>query len=458
MKKYDAIILGAGQSGPSLANRLTQAGKKVAILERLRFGGTCVNNGCTPTKALMSTAKAAHTVRKAKDFGILVEAFHVDMPLVKKRKDGIVHQSAEGVEKWLRKMENCTVYEGHGFFLSAHQIRVGSETIEGEQIFINVGGRAAIPSIPGLEKIKYLTNSSMMEIDYLPEHLLIVGGGYIALEFAQMYRRFGSQVTIFQRQPHLMPKEDEDVSNAIREIIEGEGIEVLTETKEMAILPASRQGAIHIEINHQGKQKKIKGSHLLLAAGRVPNTQDLGLENAGVERDEKGFIKVDERLRTTQPHIWAMGDCNGRGAFTHTSYNDYEIVAENLLDGGTRSVNERISIYALFIDPPLGRVGMTEKEAKTLNHKVLMATMPMTRVARAREKGETAGFLKILVNAETKLILGASLLGTDCDEVVQLIADIIYAKSPYTTIQKGVHIHPTVSELLPTLLSELKPV
>ncbi|MCC5831686.1 MAG: FAD-containing oxidoreductase [Chlamydiales bacterium] len=451
---YDAIIIGTGQSGPSLAGRFSKEGKRVAIIERKRFGGTCVNNGCTPTKALVANAKAMHTVRNAAFFGIEVERFTIDMKKVKARKDALVKESARGVHEWLKGMGGCTVIEGQAVFDGPNQVRVNNQVIEGEKIFINVGGRADRPRIPGLEKVPYLNNSSLMDVDYLPEHLLIVGGGYIAVEFAQIFRRFGSKVTLFQRRPHIMPKEDVDVSLAIREILKKEGIEIITEAKELEILPESKEGDIHIKV----EQKSFHGTHLLLATGRIPNTDDLGLEKAGIEVDKRGFIKVDDTLRTSRPHIWAIGDCNGRGAFTHTSYNDYEIVAANLFDNASRKASDRIPIYALFIDPPLGRVGMTEEQVKESGISALKATLPMTKVARAREKGETEGFMKILVDAESKWILGASFLGTGCDEVIQMIANIIQAKAPYTSIQQCVHIHPTVTELVPSLLEGLKPI
>lgn len=455
-QKFDAIIIGTGQSGPSLAERLVKAGERVAIIERLRFGGTCVNNGCTPTKALVANAKAVQMVRVGQSFGIDIDHFSLDMKRVKKRKDAIVRESSEGVEKWLKSMEGCHVFEGHGEFENAHTVRVKDQLLEGEKIFINVGGRALVPKIPNLEKIPFFTNSSIMHVDFVPEHLLIVGGGYIALEFAQIYRRFGSKVTVLQKHPYLMPKEDPDICEEIRKILEKEGIEILCEAQNLEVLPESKEGNIYLRIDRKGKKQKIQGSHVLIAAGRIPNTHDLGLEKAGIEKDERGFIKVNEQLKTSQPHIWAIGDCNGRGAFTHTSYNDYEIVAENLLDNGSRCVSDRIPIYSLFIDPPLGRIGMTERQAKESGKKVSMGVMPMTRVARAREKSETDGFMKILVDQESKQILGASMLGTGCDEVVQMIATLMYAKAPYTVIQKGVYIHPTVSELIPTLLSDLK--
>jgi len=453
-KRFDAIIVGTGQAGPSLANRLTQAGMQVAIIERARVGGTCVNTGCTPTKALVANAKAIHYVRSAAPFGIKINSFSIDMPAIKARKDSIVNESSSGLKQWLLGMKGCTFIEGEAVFTDPHTVCVNGEFLHAERIFINVGCRAAIPNIPGLADIPYLTNSSMMDLDDLPEHLLIIGGGYIALEFAQMYHRFGSSVTVLQRNSYLMPKEDTDISEEIRKILEKNGIQILTDVRQIKVLNGSKQGDIRLDV---GKQT-IAGSHLLLATGRVPNTDGLGLDKAGVKKDEKGFIKIDDWLQTTQSHIWALGDCNGHGAFTHTSYNDFEIVAANLLDGGSRKVSDRIPIYALYTDPPLGRVGMTEREARKSGRRLSMAKMPMTRVARAREKSETDGFMKIITDNETNQILGASLLGTGCDEVVQMIADVIYAKAPYTSICKGVHIHPTVCELIPTLLEGLQPL
>lgn len=456
--KFDAIIIGTGQAGPSLANQLTQAGMSVAVIERKHFGGTCVNNGCTPTKALVANAKAIHIVRHAASFGLHIDSFSLDMAVVKARKDAIVRESSQSLEQWLRSMKGCTVIKGHAAFESPHAIRVNGQLLNADKFFINVGCRAAIGKMQGLDQIPYLTNSSMMDVDFLPEHLIILGGGYIALEFAQVYRRFGSRVTVIQRRSYLMPKEDIDVSEEIRKILEKEGIEVLTDVEHAMVDSSSKEGKVTIQIEQHGIKKMVSGSHLFLATGRVPNTEDLGLERAGIEKDQSGFIKVDEELRTNHSHIWALGDCNGKGAFTHTSYNDYEIVAENLLGKGKRRISDRIPIYALFIDPPLGRVGMTEEQARASGKNVWMAKMPMTRVARAREKSETDGFMKILVDKDNGEILGAAFLGVEGDEAVQTIAALIQAKAPYTTICKTVLIHPTVTELIPTLLDALQPI
>ncbi len=455
--EYDAIIVGTGQSGPSLAGRLAQSGMEVAIIERKLFGGTCVNVGCTPTKALVASAYAAYISRHADQFGVKIDgSISVDMKAIKARKDEIVKHSSEGLEKWLKSMKNCTVYEGQGELESAKTVRVNGEVLTADKIFLNVGCRATVPKIPGLDTVSYLTNTTMMDLDTLPSHLIIIGGGYIGLEFAQVYRRFGSKVTILARGARVLARDDDDVCEAVVEILTGEGIDILTNVSEMAV---SKEGAdVRVNITREGKKESLEGSHLLVAVGRIPNTHDLGLDAASVEVNERGYIKVDEELKTSQPGIWAMGDCNGLGAFTHTSYNEYEIIAANLLDGKKRSVSDRIFTYGLFIDPPLGRVGMTEKQALSTGRKILCAKMPMTQVARAREKGETRGFMKIYVDAESKQILGAALLGTGCDEAVHLILDTMQAKAPYTTLANAMHIHPTVSELIPTLLQGLKPL
>ena len=455
-KSFDAIIIGTGQSGPPLAGRLTAAGMRVAIIERKRFGGTCVNTGCIPTKALIASAKAIQMARRAADYGFRRGAITVDMPAMKARKDGIVAASNQGVEKWLRGMKNCTIYQGHARFESPRTVLVGDDALEADKIFIDVGGRAEKPAIAGLDTVNFLTNSSMMAVDFLPRHLVILGGSYIGLEFGQMYRRFGSEVTILEHAERLISHEDPDICDAIRKILEGEGVQVLTSADAREV--AQQAGQIVCKMSINGEDREIEGSHLLVAAGRVPNTDDLGLDRAGIAVNSRGYIQVDDQLRTTVSGIWAMGDCNGRGAFTHTSYNDFEIVAANLLDNDPRRVSDRILAYNLYIDPPLGRCGMSEAQVRKSGRKALIGTRPMTRVGRAVEKGETQGFLKVLVDAESKLILGASLLGVECDEVIHSLLDIMYAKAPYTVIQRAVHIHPTVSELIPTLLGELKPL
>jgi pyruvate/2-oxoglutarate dehydrogenase complex dihydrolipoamide dehydrogenase (E3) component len=454
---YDAIVIGTGQAGPSLAVRLAGTGMKVAIIERKRFGGTCVNNGCIPTKTLVASARAAHIARRATEYGVTIDSsITVDMKKVKERKDAVVRRSNEGVEKWLKSTENLTVYEGHARFADTHQIRVGDELFEADRLFINVGGRASTPPLPGLDQVRYFNNSTMMDVDFLPEHLIVIGGSYVGLEFAQMYRRFGSAVTIVEMGPRLIQREDEDISDAIREILENEGINIRLSAECIAMEKRGEKVAVNLDCT--SGDKKVVGSHVLLAVGRVPNTDDLGLEDAGVAVDQRGYIRVDDQLQTNVTGIYALGDCNGRGAFTHTSYNDYEIVAGNLLNNDPRRVSDRITAYALYVDPPLGRAGMTEAEVRKSGRKALLAKRPMDRVGRAVEKGETQGFMKILVDAATKEILGASLLGIECDEVIHSILDVMYAKAPYTVIQRAMHIHPTVSELIPTMLGELKPL
>ena len=456
-EKYDAIVVGTGQAGPALTVRLAKAGRKTAIIERKLFGGTCVNVGCVPTKTLVASARAAYLARRAADFGVMIAgAVHVDMARVKARKDAVVKQSNQGVTAWLKGTSNLTVFEGHGRFESAHTVRVNDALLEAGEIFLNVGARASVPDIPGLTDIDYLTNSSMMEIDFLPEHLIIVGGSYIGLEFAQMYRRFGSRVTIVEMGPRLIAREDEAVSAAIQAILEGEGIDIRLNAQCFSV--AKHDNGVTVDLSCADLSQKVTGSHLLLAVGRVPNTADLGLSEAGITTDERGYILVDEQLRTNVAGIWALGDVNGRGAFTHTSYNDYEIVAANLLDHDARRVTDRIPAYALYIDPPLARVGMTEREVRASGRPALVGRMLMSRVGRARERGETLGSMSVLVDAQTRKILGAALLGIEADEAIHALLDVMYADVPYTVIQRAMHIHPTVSELIPTLLGDLKPL
>ena len=455
--RFEAIIVGTGQAGPPLTARLSQAGMKVAVVERSLFGGTCVNTGCIPTKTLVASAYAAHLARRAAEYGVEIDGpINVDMKRVKARKDEISGRSKAAVEKWMRGLANTTVYQGHARFESARKVRVNNQLLEAEKIFINVGGRALVPPMPGLDQVPYLTNSSMMDVDFLPEHLIVIGGSYIGLEFGQMYRRFGSRVTIIEKTARLIAREDEDISRAVKEILEAEGIQIRMKAECMAVKKDG--GRIVVGLDCGEGSREVTGSHLLIAVGRVPNTDDLGLEKAGVETDKDGYIKVDDQLRTNAPGIWALGDCNRKGAFTHTAYNDYEIVAANLLDNDPRKVSDRIMTYALFIDPPLGRAGMTEAEVRKSGRKALSATRPMTRVARAVEKGETQGFMKAVVDAETRQILGAAILGVTGDEVIHTLLDVMVAKAPYTTVTRAMHIHPTVSELLPTLLQDLKPL
>jgi pyruvate/2-oxoglutarate dehydrogenase complex dihydrolipoamide dehydrogenase (E3) component len=457
MPNYDAIIIGTGQAGPALARRLVAAGWKVAIIERKLFGGTCVNTGCTPTKTLIASAYAAHIARRAADYGVTIAgAVKVDMKAVKARKDAVVAPSHNKVERSLKTLAGCTVYEGHGCFVAEKKVVVNGSELAADRIFINVGARAAIPPIPGLDRVPYLTNSSMMDIDFLPPHLIILGGSYIGLEFAQAYRRFGSEVTVIELGPRLIAREDADVSQAVADFLKGEGIDVRVDSK---VIGVEKQGnAIGVKIESAGKTSQVAGTHVLVAIGRRPNTDDLGLDKAGIATDARGYIEVDDQLRTNVSDIWAMGDCNGRGAFTHTSWNDFEIVAANLLDHDQRRVSDRITAYALYTDPPLGRAGMTETEVRKTGKPALISTLAMEDVSRAYEKGETKGFMKILVDRDSKQILGASFLGLSGDEVIHCVLDIMYAKAPYTVIQRAMHIHPTVSEFIPTMLGDLKPL
>ncbi len=457
MPNYDAIVIGTGQSGPALARRLVAAGRKVAIIERKLFGGTCVNTGCTPTKTLAASAQVAHVARRAGDYGVRIKgSIDVDMKAVKARKDAIVAVFHDGVERSLKTLQGCTVYQGSGRFVAAKKVAVNGSELAADQIFINVGARAAIPAIPGLGQVPYLTNSSMMDIDFLPPHLVILGGSYVGLEFAQTYRRFGSEVTVIELGPRLIAREDHDVSQAIADFLKDEGIDVRVDSK---IVGVEKQGnAIAVKIESAGKTCQIVGTHMLVATGRRPNTDDLGLDKAGIATDARGYIQVDDALRTSISGVWAMGDCNGRGAFTHTSWNDFEIVAANLLDNDRRRVSDRITAYALYTDPPLGRAGMTEAEVRKTGKPALISTMAMSDVMRAYEKGETKGLMKILVDRDSKRILGASFLGLDADEVIHCVLDIMYAKAPYTVMQRAMHIHPTVSEFIPTMMDDLKPL
>ncbi|HEV2624211.1 MAG TPA: FAD-containing oxidoreductase [Xanthobacteraceae bacterium] len=462
MPDYDAIIIGTGQSGPALARRLVAAGSKVAILERKLFGGTCVNTGCTPTKTLIASAYAAHIARRAADYGVTIAgAVKVDMKAVKARKDAVVAPSHNGVERSLKTLAGCTVYEGHGRFVAEKKVAVNGSEITADRIFINVGARAAIPPILGLDRVPYLTNSSMMDIDFLPPHLVILGGSYIGLEFGQAYRRFGSEVTVIELGPRLIAREDADVSQAVADFLKEEGIDVRVDSKVIAVEKQGNAIAVKIESagkTSAGKASQVVGTHVLVAIGRRPNTDDLGLDKAGIATDKHGYIQVDDQLRTNVSGIWAMGDCNGRGAFTHTSWNDFEIVAANLLDNDQKRVSDRISAYALYTDPPLGRAGMTEAEVRKTGKPALISTLAMEDVSRAYEKGETKGFMKILVDRDSKQILGASFLGLSGDEVIHCVLDVMYAKAPYTVMQRAMHIHPTVSEFIPTMLGDLKPL
>ncbi len=454
-ERFDAVVVGAGQAGPALAARLGAEGLKTAIVERKLLGGTCVNVGCIPTKTLVGSARAIHMARRGAEYGFRAEGLQVDMKAVKARKDGVVKQSSDGVAGWIAGMKNVSLLRGHARFTAPRTLEVGGRLLQADKVFLNVGGRALVPELPGLQDVPFLTNSSIMELDRVPEHLVIIGGSYIGLEFAQAYRRFGASVTVVEKFDKLLPREDDDVAAEIRAVLEREGVVIRTGAECMKL---SRKGErVVVGLECKGGEPIAEGSHLLLAVGRLPNTHDLGLREAGIESDARGYVTVDDQCRTSAEGVWCMGDANGRGAFTHTSWNDYEIVAANLFDGDARRISDRIPCYALFIDPPLGRVGMNEEEARKSGRRLLRAKMPMARVGRAREMGETQGFMKVLVDGDTKELLGAAILGLNGDEIVHSLLDVMYAKQPYTTIQRAVHIHPTVTELVPTLLGMLKP-
>jgi pyruvate/2-oxoglutarate dehydrogenase complex dihydrolipoamide dehydrogenase (E3) component len=454
-RHFDAIVIGTGQAGPSMAGRLTASGMTVAVIERNLVGGTCVNTGCTPTKTLVASAYAAHLARRGADFGVITGDVRIDMPRVHARSREVAEHSRIGNEDWLRGMERCTLLFGHARFESARTVRVGEDLLEADRIFINTGGRATIPDMPGVGDVPYFTNSSLLATDTLPEHLIVIGGSYIGLEFAQIYRRFGSKVTVIEKGPRLVSREDPDVSASIRSILDAEQIAVRTDAE--CIHFARHPQGIAAGVNCTEGEPEVIGSHLLLAVGRRPNTDDLGADKAGIDLDDRGYIRVNDRLETSAPGIWALGDCNGRGAFTHTSYNDFEIVADNLLAGANRKVSDRIACYALYIDPPLGRVGMTETQARAAGHRVRIGQRPMTRVGRAKEKGETQGLMKIVVDADSDAILGAAILGTGGDEAIHSVLAMMAAGKTATTLAHTMHIHPTVSELIPTMAGELKP-
>jgi pyruvate/2-oxoglutarate dehydrogenase complex dihydrolipoamide dehydrogenase (E3) component len=455
-ERFDAIVIGVGQAAPALCARLDREGLKTALIERKLLGGTCVNNGCIPTKTMVASARAMHVARRGAEFGFNLKTLQVDMRAVKTRKDAVVRRSSQGLRKWLGGMKNVSLVHGQAKLIAPRRVAVKGRELEAERVFINVGARAAVPDLPGIREVPFWNNSSIMKVDFVPRHLVIVGGSYIGLEFAQMFRRFGSQVTVVERAAKLLPREDDDIAAEIRAILGREGVAIRTDAECMALEQKGQR--VVVGLHCKGGKPIAEGSHVLLAVGRTPNTADLGLRDAGVETDERGYIKVDDQCRTSAEGVWALGECNGRGAFTHTAYNDYEIVAANLFDCDARRISDRIQTYALFIDPPLGRAGMTEAEARKTGKKILVGKMAMDRVGRAREAGETQGFMKVLVDADSQELLGAAILGLNADEVVHSLLDVMYAKRPYTTVQRAVHIHPTVSELVPTLLGSLKPL
>ena len=453
---FDAIIVGAGQAGPAIAARCSAEGLRTAVIERGHFGGTCVNVGCVPTKTLVASARAIHVARRGDEFGFATAEVRVDMGRIKARKDGIVGQSRTGVENWMRGLKHTEVIVGEAAFVAPSVLQVAGRRLTAPRIFLNVGGRAVRPDLPGIDAVPTLDNVSVMQLDEVPEHLVVVGGSYIGLEFAQLMRRFGSAVTVVERSARLLPREDDDISDGVQAILEREGVQFALASECISLSPHGAGIAVGALCGDD--RPRVVGSHVLLAVGRRPNTDRLGLVHAGVETDARGYIVVDDQCRSSAKGVWAVGDCNGRGAFTHTSWNDHEIVVANLFDNDSRRITDRIPCYALFIDPALGRIGITEAEARASGRKVLGATMPMQRVGRAREAGETQGLMKVLVDADSQRILGAAILGLNGDEVVHSLLDVMAAGQPYTVISRAVHIHPTVTELVPTLLQQLRPL
>lgn len=452
--QYDAIVIGTGQAGPTLSYRLASAGRKVALIERGKFGGSCVNYGCTPTKTLVASARAAYMARRGAFYGVHTGDITIDMKRVKARKEDVVSDSRNGLEGWLESIENLDIYRGHGQFESSNSVRVNDELLTADQIFINVGTSPRIPdNMPGVDVVPFMTNQEILELDYIPEHLLIVGGSYIGLEFGQAFRRFGSEVTIVEVADRLVTREDPDISESIKGVLEAEGINLRLQAECISLTNDGER--IKMDLECDSGDRLVTGSHVLLAVGRVPNTDELGVEKAGLEIDDRGYIQVNDKLETNVPGIWALGDVNGRGAFTHTSYNDHEIVAANLLDNGNRRVSDRFMTYGLFIDPPLGRVGLTEQQAEAQGYNIKVGTMQMSSISRAKEKGETQGLMKLIIDADTDKFLGAAILGVGGDEIVASITNTMYADAPYTVVRDAVHIHPTVNELIPTLLGQI---
>lgn len=455
-ESFDAIIIGAGQAGPPLAARCSKEGLKTVVIERGAFGGTCVNVGCTPTKTMVASARAIHQARRGTEFGFSAGAIEVDMARIKARKDALVQQSSQGVEKWMRGLDSTDVIVGQACFTAPHTVQVGDRLLTAPRIFINTGARSVRPQIDGIDDVATLDNVSILALDRVPQHLVIIGASYIGLEFAHMMRRFGADVTVLEKSARFLHREDEDVADGIRAVLEAEGVRFVLGAEQLALAPHGEQITVSTTVG--GIVQARVASHVLLAVGRQPNTDNLGLALAGIHTDEHGYITVDEQCRTSADGVWAVGDCNGRGAFTHTSYNDYEIVAANLFDDDARRISDRVPCYAMYIDPPLGRIGLSEQAVRKTGQSALMATLPMKSVGRAREMGETQGFMKVLVDADTGHLLGASILGHNGDEAVHALLTLMASGEPFSKMARAMHIHPTVCELLPTLLQQLKPL
>ena len=456
MRSFNHIILGTGQATGTLLGGLLPTKETIAIVEKSAIGGTCVNNGCTPTKALVASARVAHVVKKAHEYGVHAGAYSINFREVMDRMNAVRLGSRNGLENWITSEEHITLYRGRGYFEEEKVIRVGDELITAENIYINVGTRPRIPDIPGLDSIQWLDNASVLELEDIPEHLIIVGGGYIGLEFSQIFGRLGAKVSVLVRDQHVIKKEDVDVSVCIQEILEGEDINIESNTRLLSCKPDGDKGIL-LEVEQNGHVRAISGSHLLFAIGRIPNSDTINYEAAGIVADKRGYLKVDEYCRTNVDGVFALGDVNGCGGFTHTAVYDAEIVLD-YHKGGPRKLSDRIPVYALFCDPPLGRVGLSEKEALKQGYKVLKATKDMATISRAKEMGETQGFAKLLVDAETDLILGASILGPGADEIINMFAAYMYSGQPCKEYRKSMLLHPTISELMPWVLDSLAPI
>jgi pyruvate/2-oxoglutarate dehydrogenase complex dihydrolipoamide dehydrogenase (E3) component len=454
--RYDAIIIGSGQGGNPLAQRLASLGQRVALIESDHLGGTCINTGCTPTKAMVASAQIAHYARNASRWGVHASNVGIDLGAILERKDRIVEDFRSGWQKRIDEQSNWHLYRGRARFLGPKQIQVEKETLEGDSIFIDTGASPTIPRIPGLDSVHYLTNVSLLELHELPEHLVVLGGGYVGLEFGQMFRRFGSAVTIVQSAKRILPNEDDDVTTELHHTLESEGIRILLNARATQVDRENKK--VTLKVQGSSGTQAVCGSHLLVATGRTPNTRDLDLDKARVNVDEKGFIVVNERLETSAPGVWALGDVNGGPAFTHISYNDFQIVYANLIEGKNLSTSSRLVPYALYTDPQLGRVGLTEKAARASGHKLKIGKIEMSHVARAIERAETQGFMKIVVDAATDHILGASILSAEGGELVQILSTLLIAERPYTLLKGAIYIHPTLAEGFFGLMESVKPV
>ncbi len=453
--KYDAIILGSGQAGMPLAFALAGRGSTVALVEKGNIGGTCINTGCTPTKTMVARAQVAHYARNAERWGVSTSGVRVNLDTIVAQKNKVVENARNSQTKGIAKFPSLRLYRGHAEFAGPHQVKVGDGLLESDRIFINTGARPSIPEIPGLSSSGYLTNETIMELVTVPEHLLVIGGGYVGLEFGQMFSRFGSQVTIIQTAGQIVPREDVEVAAELQKSLEAEGITFFLDARTTNV--ARKDGAIRLTIEQGGASRAISGSHLLVATGRRPNADDLALEKAGVQTNENGSIHVNSKLETTVPGVWALGDVKGGPAFTHISYNDYQIVYANVIEGKNLSIENRIVPYCVFTDPQLGGVGMTEREAREKGYRLKVGSVPMTRVARAIERDETAGLMKLIVNAEDDRILGATILSSDGGETVHILYTLMLANQPYTLLKGAVYIHPTLAEGLFFLMDAVKP-